>query len=140
MTTLRPLSILLPLALACLLLKLGCAGANLNRGAELSRLRTAIESQVSSPEQSAELSRTVESVLQTESLTELTRDEVQDAIGRGDPCSRHPICAEQGFKGDDWYYAVGQAGEGHAGALPELIVGFDRTGRVSRTWNLRIED
>jgi hypothetical protein len=108
----------------------------MSRETALPQLRAAIEKVISSPEESAENSRLVEKILDDTVLHEMFRAELEEAIGRGDPCSRHPRCAEQGFSGDDWFYTVGQMGEGRTGAVPIMIVGFDTSGRVVRTWNL----
>jgi hypothetical protein len=95
---------------------------------------------VQSRQQRKQHSRLVEKALESDALQGMTRTEVKQTIGRGDPCSRHPRCAEHGFAGDDWFYTVGRMGTqgGDPGPLPLLIVGFDRTGRVNRTWNLRV--
>jgi len=116
---------------------IACGGTGVAPEEYRRRLREAIDAPVSSPEQSADNSRLVEEALNERALDDMTRDEVEAAIGRGDPCSRHPRCAENGFEDDDWFYAVGQMGEGASGAVPVLIVGFDRTGRVDRSWNLQ---
>jgi hypothetical protein len=113
-----------------------CGAAPMSRETALPQLRAAIEKVISSPEESAENSRLVEKILDDTVLHEMFRAELEEAIGRGDPCSRHPRCAEQGFSGDDWFYTVGQMGEGRTGAVPIMIVGFDTSGRVVRTWNL----
>ena len=64
-------------------------------------------------------------------------------MGKGDLCSRHPLCSEQGFQDDDWYYDVGtQNPAPNATYLryrPALIVGFSRFGKVERTFVLRVE-
>ncbi len=130
MQVIRSVTIILALSL------LAC-GASMSREEALPKLRHAIESPVSSPEESQESSRLVQSILDQSLLHGMFRQEVIDAIGRGDPCSRHPACAEHDFSGDDFFYTVGVMGEGRTGALPQLIVGFDTSGRVVRTWNLR---
>ncbi len=109
----------------------------MSREEALPKLRAAIEKNLSSPEEAAENSRLLEEILDDNVLNEMFRHEVEEAIGRGDPCSRHPRCAENGFESNDWFYHVGQQGEGRTGAVPILIVGFDTSGRVVRTWNLR---
>jgi hypothetical protein len=124
------------IALLIAVLALAC-GPTMTREEALPRLKQAIASSVSSPEQSQESSRLVEDILEQKILHGMFRHEVEEAIGRGDACSRHPRCAENDFSGDDWFYSVGVMGEGRTGALPILIVGFDTSGRVVRTWNLR---
>lgn len=118
----------------------GCGGASVDREAHLRRLSDAIQAPVSSPDEAAENSRLVQQVVEEGLLEEMTRDEVSAAIGRGDDCSRHPRCAENGFEDDDWFYTVGTMGDGSAGVVPILIVGFDRFGKVTRTWNLRVHE
>ena len=58
----------------------------------------------------------------------LRRDEVINAIGRGTPCSVRPVCGERGFEDDDWIYDIG-----NDPAAPSIILGFDTSGRVSRS-------
>lgn len=131
---------ILTLALSSLFLgaiSLAACGATMTREEGLPQLRAAIERPISSPEESQENSRLVEAILDNTLLHGMFRAEVEEAIGRGDQCSRHPRCAEHGYHGDDWFYTVGQMGEGRTGALPILIVGFDTSGRVTKTWNLR---
>lgn len=114
-----------------------CGAVPMSREEALPQLRAAIDKSLSTPEDSQENSRLVEKILDDNVLDEMFRHEVEEAIGRGDPCSRHPRCAENGFDDNDWFYTVGQMGEGRTGAVPVLIVGFDTSGRVVRTWNLR---
>jgi hypothetical protein len=108
-----------------------------DRESTLARLKQAIGTQLSEPEQSAEYSRLVETVIENELLDDMLRSEVEATIGRGDPCSRHPRCMENNFDPGDWFYTVGIPGESHVGTPPLLIVGFDQSGRVVQTWNLR---
>lgn len=111
----------------------GC-GAATPREDLLPRLQAAIDAPVSSTDQSHEHSRLVEEVVRTDALMGKTRQEVMRAIGKGEECSLHPRCDEHGFDDSDWFYQVGQLG----GAQPPyLIVGFDREGRVGRTWYLK---
>jgi hypothetical protein len=111
-------------------------GPPVDRAATLAELKQAIDRPISSSDESAENSRVVQKVVDSDVLLEMTRLEVEEAIGRGDPCSRHRRCADLDFQGDDWFYTVGQMGEGRTGALPLLIVGFDTSGRVVRVWHL----
>jgi hypothetical protein len=113
-----------------------CGGPTINVEESMTRLRQAIATPVESSDQSADNSRLVQSMVEEHVFDDMMRDEVEAKIGRGDPCSRHPRCAEQGFEDDDWFYAVGQMGEASVGNVPILILGFDHTGRVVSTWNL----
>jgi outer membrane protein assembly factor BamE (lipoprotein component of BamABCDE complex) len=105
----------------------------------LPRLRDAIASPVATEEDNQRNSALVQQVSEDGVLQGLTRQEVQDQIGRGDVCSRHPMCREKGFEDDDWYYEVGQMGEAIVRVRPVLIVGFDRFGKVTHTYNLRVK-
>ncbi len=122
-----------------LLTVLGCAGgsSNIPPTQLFAEFKQAVARPLASREQSAENSRVAERLADSDALQGKTRTEVEEAIGRGDDCSRHPNCAEAGFEGDDWFYQVGEVGEGDSGAIPQLIVGFDRSGHVTRVWNLR---
>ncbi|MBW2463482.1 MAG: hypothetical protein JRH11_17660 [Deltaproteobacteria bacterium] len=124
-------------SLFTLVITLAGCGATMSREEGLPQLRAAIERDISSPEESQENSRLVEAILDNTLLHGMFRAEVEEAIGRGDQCSRHPRCQEHGYDGNDWFYTVGQMGDGRTGALPILIVGFDTSGRVTKTWNLR---
>lgn len=139
-TTRASSSITLVFALASIASFSACGGGSRARGEQLfPQLRAAIDTPLDSQEKSAEHSRLVEDVLESGALSGMTRSEVEAAIGRGDDCSRHPQCGEQEFEDDDWYYSVGRMGETPAPGVgtPVLIVGFDRFGKVERTWNLR---
>lgn len=94
--------------------------------------------EVGSPDDAAANSRSVQAAVDGDALMRLHRHEVEERLGRGEPCSRHPRCGENGFSSDDWFYPVGAQAEGYAGAVPLLIVGFDREGVVTRVWNLRM--
>ncbi len=130
----RPLLLLAAAALA--LMTTACGGSSINAADTMAQLRTAIDSPVESSEDGQANSRLVETALEENIFDSMLRQEVQDAIGRGDPCSRHPRCAQNGFEDDDWFYTVGQMGESSTGTLPIMILGFDHTGRVVRSWNM----
>ncbi len=115
----------------------GC-GAGVPRNQLLTNLQRAMQGDVADAEASATHSRAVEAALDENALNGLRRDEVQERIGRGEPCSRHPRCAEHDFRDNDWFYEVGRPAQGYGSALPLLILGFNRAGRVERTWSLRI--
>lgn len=67
-------------------------------------------------------------VVEEGALDRMRRDQVIQTIGHGDPCSRHPFCAERGFEDDDWVYTLGEDTN-----APSIIVGFDEGGVVMRT-------
>lgn len=111
-----------------------CGASNASNEDLLPRLRAALDAPVASNETSHAHSRLVEDVVKADSLLGKSRQEVLVAIGKGEECSLHPRCDEHGFDDTDWFYQVGQMG----GAQPPyLIVGFNREGRVDRTWYLR---
>lgn len=114
----------------------GCATAHPSRANLLASLRAAMREPVDSADRSRGHSRTVHDVVESDVLQNMTREQVAGAIGAGDPCSRHPRCGKLGFHANDWFYSVGTAG-GHA--IPELIVGFDSSGHVVRTWYLKTQ-
>ena len=65
----------------------------------------------------------------------LTEDELEEALGRGTECGMKHLCAQRDFRGNDWIYELGHApGDDQLAAGPTLIVGFDSTGRVFRTF------
>lgn len=125
--------------ISCSLVLLAC-GPSIPPDQLLGSLRSAIAEPVDTPEQAAERSRVVQDAVDGDALHGLQRHEVEEKIGRGDPCSRHPRCGELGFDADDWFYNVGALGEGFAGPVPVLIVGFDHHGTVVRAWNLRLHE
>ena len=124
------------LVLSLLAVSIGCGGPQRPAGETLSELATAIRTPVMDAQQSDDNSRFVERLVEDGTLQGMRRFEVEEAIGRGEPCSRHARCAEQGFAGNDLFYMVGASGT-FSGALPQLIIGFGREGRVNSVWNLR---
>ena len=122
-----------------LLLLVACAHGP-SAAETLPKLRAAIAEQVSSPEQNAQNSALVTEVSDGKQLHGLTRIELSDKLGAGDPCSRHPMCGERGFEGYDWYYEIGREGSEYVRHRPALIVGFNRFGKVERTFVLRAPD
>lgn len=116
-----------------------CGGAQRGGTADLTALRAALAEPVTSLEVSQAHSRLAEAALEENAFEGKTRAEVEALLGRGDDCATHPRCAEQGFADDDWHYDVGVPAE-HSAPIPVIILGFDRSGRVSRTWNLRTHD
>jgi hypothetical protein len=126
----------LPIALALL----ACACAKRPTAQEtLPQLRDALETPVSSAEQNKQHSALAELVSEEKHLQGLTRVEVEQKLGRGEDCGRHPICGERGFDDSDWYYEVGTQGESYVRYRPALIVGFNRFGKVERTFVLRVQ-
>lgn len=104
----------------------------------LPQLRQAIETQVASEEQNRKNSELVSFVNREKQLHGLTRAELEATLGRGERCDRHPLCAKKGFFEDDWYYEIGRPGGGYMRYRPTLIVGFNRFGKVERTYVLEV--
>lgn len=128
-----------PLALLILgVVSASCGGTQSSSQEQLTNLRRAMQEEVRSAEDNQAHSRLVENIAENGALIGKTREEVRETIGAGDPCSRHERCQENDFEDNDWFYTVGRSGSGFSGQAPILIVGFDRTGRADRTWNLRV--
>ncbi|MFT3924988.1 MAG: hypothetical protein QM778_20805 [Myxococcales bacterium] len=130
------------LGLGCLVL-LGACAKKPTAYETLPQLRQAIEEPVTSPEQNQRHSQLVQMVSEEGHLEGLSRTDVEAKIGKGDVCSKHPLCSQQGFMDDDWYYEIGTASEGPDASYlryrPALILGFNRFGKVERTYVLRVE-
>ncbi|HEY6879233.1 MAG TPA: hypothetical protein VI299_14505 [Polyangiales bacterium] len=107
----------------------------------LPKLAAALDAPVESPAQNSDNNALVMQVSDDKFLHGMTRGEVAKALGReGDPCSRHPMCGERGFDGEDWYYEVGSEGSSYVRHRPALILGFSRFGKVERSFVLRAPD
>jgi hypothetical protein len=132
--TMRPTGALRILSFALPLMAFACGGPQDSGAYLLGNLKDAMERPVETEERSLRHSRLVQDVAEADLLANKTRLEVQEAIGRGEPCSRHPQCQERGFDPNDWFYQVGREGPAK---IPLLIVGFDHTGHVNRTWYLK---
>lgn len=122
-----------------LLFVIAC-GPSVPREQLLDDLVSAVSAPVSDADASARHSRIVQAAVDGDALLGMRRFEVEEKLGRGEVCSRHPRCGELGFSSDDWFYHVGAMGEGYGGPVPQLIVGFDREGTADRVWNLRTHD
>lgn len=104
----------------------------------LPRLKAALDEPVASAEQNKQNSQLVVTISEDKHLEGLTRLEVEEKLGKGDPCGRHPICHERGFFEDDWYYEIGREGSTYLRHRPALILGFNRFGKVERTFVLEV--
>lgn len=134
----RPVPVLILLVFPFLFVGCGASGGgSLGRTDAMARLNAAIGAPIESSEQGQENSRLVQRIVEEGWLEALFRHEVADLIGQGSPCAAHPTCAEQGFSGDDWYFAVGTTGTQGPVLVPALILGFDGTGRVARIYYQR---
>jgi hypothetical protein len=122
------------------LLGVGCAGTHQPDPAAREwrdKLGNAIREPVASREQRDEHSRVLLAAVDHEAVVGLNSDQVRAALGPGEPCSGQSLCAEQGFAGDDLYYAIGQKADDKIKQLPVLIVGFDAHGTVKRVYTLK---
>ena len=122
---------------ALLLVALAACASTPKASETLPKLRAAIEREVNNDEENAENSALVELVNRERQLQGMTRGQLADWLGPGEPCNRHPICGERGFDGSDRYYQVGRQGSAYLRVRPALIVGFNRFGKVDRTFVLR---
>lgn len=103
------------------------------------KLSAALDAEVRSESENAENSALVSEVSKSRHLEGMSRSELAQKLGAGDPCSEHPICAERGFGPDDRYFEVGRESDVYLRHRPALIVGFSRFGKVNRTYVLRVE-
>jgi len=104
----------------------------------LPRLKNALDEPVSTAEQNKQHSDLAVTISEQKHLHGLTRLELEQKVGKGDMCGKHPICKERGFWDDDWYYEVGTEGSSYVRHRPALIVGFNRFGKVERTFVLEV--
>jgi hypothetical protein len=102
-----------------------------------SKLAGAIREPVATREQRDDHSRVLVAAVDHDAIVGLNADEIQAAFGPGEPCSGQALCSEQGFSGDDIYYAIGQKTDDKLKQLPVLIVGFDPHGKVKRVYTLK---
>src|SRR6187431_3583757 len=89
------------------------------------RLRHAMTEEVHTREQRDQLSREMLQAVEAGALEGLSMDELEGALGRGTECAGYDLCNQQGFRGGDWYYLIGQAKDPSIKQLPVLIVGFN---------------
>jgi outer membrane protein assembly factor BamE (lipoprotein component of BamABCDE complex) len=104
----------------------------------LPRLKNALDEPVSTPEQNKANSDLVVQVSELKHIEGMSREDVEQKLGKGSPCSEHPMCTERGFYEDDWYYEIGTQGSNYVRHRPALIVGFNRFGKVDRTFVLEV--
>jgi hypothetical protein len=125
------------LALGAAMLAIGC-GPKLSEAEardQRARLRSALDQPVATRDARDAQSRLLAEVKDSGALDDLNQAEVRAAIGKGQAC-RYPICAQNGFSPDDYYYEIGLAEGDEVKQLPVLIVGFDPRGRATRIWTL----
>jgi hypothetical protein len=117
----------------------GCATTQPDPAAKewRSKLADAIREPVASRDQRDQHSRLLIAAIDHDAIVGLNSDEVKAAFGPCEPCSGQALCAEQGFSGDDLYYAVGQPTDDKLKQLPVLIIGFDTRGTVKRVYTLK---
>jgi hypothetical protein len=127
------------IAAVAVLLGAGCAGTQPDPTARewRDKLGDAIREPVASREQRDEHSRVLVAAVDHDAVVGLNADQVRAALGPGQPCDGQSLCAEQGFSGDDLYYAIGQKADDKIKQLPVLIVGFDPHGTVKRVYTLK---
>lgn len=127
---------LFSLALLPLVIAPAC-GARPNHTATLASLHDAMTAEVSDAEVLEQHNRLTEDVVNGAALEGLFQRDVVAAIGRGQDCGGRSVCVEHDFRSSDWVYDVGHApGDPGLPAGPTLVVGFDSTGRVDRTFFL----
>lgn len=111
--------------------------AAVDRAGTLQRLRAALEQEVTGNDVLEEQNRLVEDASRSGALEGMFQHELAEALGRGTGCGVNSLCARHHFRPTDWIYELGRTpGDPDLPAGPTLIVGFDSTGRVERTFSL----
>jgi hypothetical protein len=128
-----------PLLLLPILVFAACGPPPPSAQDTLPRLKNVLQEPVSSAEQNKRNSDLVVQVSELKHLHGLTRIEVEEKLGKGKDCSDHPLCSERGFFAGDWFYEIGSEGSSYVRHRPELIVGFNRFGKVERTFVLEVQ-
>lgn len=112
-------------------------GASVDRPSTLLRLRAALDAEVSDQAVLEDHNQLAEDVGRSGVLEGMFQHELQDALGRGTNCGASELCARHDFRPTDWMYELGHApGDPDLAAGPTLLVGFDSTGRIDRTFYL----
>lgn len=125
------------LALLALLALLAACGPAVDREGSLTRLRAALEAEVSDASVLEGHNQLAEEVSRGGVLEGMFQHELAARLGRGQSCGANGLCARRDFRATDWIYEIGHApGDPDLPAGPTLIVGFDSTGRVDRTFYL----
>lgn len=132
----RPLVAIVLTASSLCLAAPGCGGASVDREQTLTRLRTALTTELPPGDDTVleDHNQLVESVRDGNVFDEMRRAEVTEALGRGQDCGPRPLCNEHGFRPTDWIYEVGQRDGVPWG--PTIIIGFDRQGIVEHVFTL----
>ena len=87
-----------------------------------------------------EHSRILEEVLDSGAMDDQTREGLRDTLGQPKACIA-PICTDQGFTREDWYFEIGvNANPEVIKQMPLLIASFDSKGRVARIYTLTTHD
>jgi hypothetical protein len=110
-------------------------GPGVDREGSLTRLRAAIDAEVTDAVVLEDHNQLAEDVSNGGVLEGMFQHELSERLGRGQNCGANELCARHDFRATDWIYEVGHApGDPELPAGPTLIVGFDSTGRVDRTF------
>ncbi|MBN8610895.1 MAG: hypothetical protein J0L92_09945 [Deltaproteobacteria bacterium] len=116
---------------------LSACGPGVDRQGSLTRLRSAIDAEVADAVVLEDHNQLAEDVSNSGALEGMFQHELSEALGRGTNCGVNELCARHDFRATDWVYEIGHApGDPELSAGPTLIVGFDSTGRVDRTFYL----
>ena len=108
-----------------------------DRPGTLRQLRAALDAEVSDATVLENQNQLAEDVSRGGALEGMFQHELGEALGRGTNCGSSELCARHDFRATDWIYELGHApGDPDLAAGPTLIIGFDSTGRVDRTFYL----
>lgn len=133
----RAMRSLVSCSLVLALASLAACGPAADRQGSLTRLRAAIDAEVGDAVVLEDHNQLAEDISNSGVLEGMFQHELTEALGRGTNCGVSELCARHHFRSTDWIYEVGHApGDPDLAAGPTLIVGFESTGRVDRTFYL----
>lgn len=123
--------------LALALTLVAACGARPDPTVTLSRLRAAIDEPVADDVILENHNQLVEDAVSSGALEGMRQYQLQEQLGRGTECGVRALCADRGFRPTDWTYEIGRdPRDARLPAGPTLLVGFDSSGVIMRTFFL----
>lgn len=126
------------LTTAIVLLAFACGGAQkaAAKAQWRTKLRAAMHEEVSDRDVRDSHSRLLVAAVDAGAVDGMLREDIRAAFGPGLACASQPVCDDQGFAGEDWYYEIGVMTDPKVKQLPLLLMSFDPMGRLTRVFTL----